>query len=126
MTVGFGARRRHDPDRTAGAARAVVDHDRLAEDFLKRRRDRAGGQIGLTAGRKRHDQGDVSRRPSLRLPDTGDSQHNGERRRCADQASAKSHLHSSLNEHGDDFRPSFLFSLLYSAAVGTDLAASPA
>ena len=66
VAVGLGARRLRIADRAAGAAGAVVDDDGLAEDFLQRRRHRPRREIGLAAGRKRHDHGDVAGRIGLR------------------------------------------------------------
>ena len=48
-------------DRSAAAAGTVVDKHRLAEDFFQRLRHRPCRKIGLAAGRKRHDHGDVAR-----------------------------------------------------------------
>jgi len=61
VAVRLGARRRRIADRSPAAASAVVDDDGLAENPLQRQRHRPRRQIGLAAGRKRHDHGDVPR-----------------------------------------------------------------
>ena len=66
VAVGLGARRRSIADRSAGATGAVVDDDGLAENPLQRHRDGTRRKISLTAGRKRHDHGDVAHRIGLR------------------------------------------------------------
>ena len=50
----------------AGGARPVLDHDRLAELFLQRRRDNAADDIAPAAGPERDDQTDGPLRPFLR------------------------------------------------------------
>ena len=60
MAIGLGARRRRIADRTTATAGAVVDDHGLAENPLQRLRDRPRRQIGLAAGRKWDDHGDVA------------------------------------------------------------------
>ena len=76
VTVG---RRVGDDLRAGGARRArpVLDHDRLLEHTLQRRRKRPCGQISNATRRKRHDQGDGPRRVFLRQ--------GGQRDQCGQQ-----------------------------------------
>ena len=60
MTIRLGARRVRIADRSTAAAGAVVDDDGLAEDPLQRLRHGTRREIGLPAGRERHDHGDVA------------------------------------------------------------------
>ena len=63
-------RRARDGVRPDGAARAgtVVDDDLLAEPHPELLRDDAGGDIGRTAGRERHDHADRLVRPVDHVP----------------------------------------------------------
>ncbi len=63
IAVRFGARRLGVADGSTGAAGAVVHHHRLAQDALQRQRHRPRREIGLAAGRERHDHGDGTRGP---------------------------------------------------------------
>ena len=65
VAVGSRARDAADGDAAAGAA-DILDDERLTEQRLHLFGDDAGGHVGRTAGRERHDQRDLPRRIGLR------------------------------------------------------------
>jgi hypothetical protein len=67
VAVGLGGGSHLAGPERAGAARPVLDHERLAEMPFSRARERAHADIGSAPGRPRHDQGHRSRREILRL-----------------------------------------------------------
>ena len=56
VAVGLGLEHGRRPNRAAGA-RAIVDHDRLPENFAEAQRHRPRRDVGLAARRERHDDG---------------------------------------------------------------------
>ncbi|KAG1484022.1 hypothetical protein G6F54_013487 [Rhizopus delemar] len=81
VAIGLGAHQFRGAD-IAARARLVLDHDGLAPRRPQVLGDGAREDVGGAAGRKRHDQGDRSRRPCLRGRRRAQRQRGGRRHAC--------------------------------------------
>jgi hypothetical protein len=105
IAVGLGARGLRVADRSAGAAGAIFDDDRLSQDPFQGRRHRPRRKIALAAGRKRHDYRDVSGRvASLRERRVGKQGFRARQRGGSPQAFTAAHRQlPPLCFYHDDF-----------------------
>ncbi len=102
MAVRRGARDEGGGD---GAARAgaVLHHHGLAQHALERRGDGARGEVGLPAGRERHDEGERPRREVLRPSGAGGRPGGGHGGHAGDQAATRDQRAGERPRHRTTF-----------------------